>query len=44
VPAPAPLPPGKAAAKPGDEAVIQDLEFLMLLEMLKDYELLDEAP
>lgn len=43
-PAPAPPPPSQPVAKPGDEAVIHDLEFVMLLEMLKDYELLDDAP
>ncbi len=34
--------PTKPATKPGDEAIVRDLELLMLLEMLKDYELLDD--
>lgn len=42
-PAPAPKPPAKAAPRPEDEAIIDQLELFMLMEMMKDYELLDET-
>jgi len=48
-PAPTKPPPPRAAATaahnatPGDTAVLKNMEFLMLMEMLRDYELLDDV-
>lgn len=43
-PEPIPPAPRRAAPSPEDEAVMRDLELLMLMEMLKDYELFYEDP
>jgi hypothetical protein len=41
-PPPAPPPKPPPAALPEDEAIIEQLELFMLMEMLKDYEILRE--
>jgi hypothetical protein len=39
----APPAPRKPAPSPEDEAIIEQLELFMLMEMLKDYDLLRET-
>ena len=44
LPEPKPPPPAKKPTpKPEDEAIIENLELFMLMEMLKDYEILRET-
>ena len=41
--APPPAPPAPPAKKAEDEAIIEQLELFMLMEMMKDYEILRET-